>query len=80
VKKILRELIAFNPNYWLGIYGIYYCIVLIFGYDEFENDEFIRYTILPLIVLGSIQLFKKGKILYVVYSILIVLLINLILT
>ena len=82
MKKLLSTFQSLKTEQWLGIYGIYLCVILIYvfvdNWEGYRDDEVALYTIIPLIVLGSIQLFRKKEVVSVMYSIPVVILINLV--
>lgn len=83
MKKLLSTIQSFKTEQWLGIYGIYLCVILIFVfYDNWDygGKEVALFTLIPLILLGSIQLFRKTNVISVMYSIPVVVLINLLLS
>ncbi len=83
MKKLLSAIQSLTTEQWLGVYGIYLCIILILSFVEiwfFDSDEEVAlFTLIPLITLGSIQLFRKISVVSIMYSIPVVILINLLL-
>jgi hypothetical protein len=80
MKKLLNCIRSIRTDQWLGLYGIYFCVMQylhIIG-DLWFRNVFKLYALVPLILLGSIQLIRKKEVISVMYSIPVVILICLI--
>lgn len=85
MNKLLRGIQSLKTEQWLGVYGLYLCAILIIfsmessDYFELSSEAVPFYSLIPLIVLGSIQLLRKLNVISIMYSIPVVILINLLL-